>query len=102
MTERYESRGRPRYRGAVVKKALVISLVVVVMVTGLPVLMGMSGMAGCHDCGEAVVSMVCALAVLAAGMALVLLLAGARLRLGDDLSRPRRHAFLLERPPRLA
>lgn len=84
------------------KKALVISLVVIVVVTGLPVLMAMSGMAQCHDCGEAVVSMVCVLAVLAVGVAMLLLLAGVRLRPGDDSSRLRLHAFLPERPPRLA
>lgn len=84
------------------KKALVISLVVIVVMTGLPVLMSMSGIAQCHDCGDAVVSMVCVLAVLAVGVAMLLLLAGVRLRLGDDLSRLRLHTFLLERPPRLA
>lgn len=84
------------------KKALVISLVVIVMVTGLPVLMAMSGMAQCHDCGDALVSTACVLAVLAVGVAMLLLLAGVRLRLGDDSSRMRLHAFILERPPRLA
>lgn len=84
------------------KKALVVSLVVIVMVTGLPVPMGMSGMAECHECDQAFVAMGCALAVLAVGVALFVLLAGIRLRPRDDLSRLRLYAFLFERPPRLA
>jgi len=86
-----------------VRKALFITLVVVVLVTGLPVLMGaMSGMAQCQECSHAVVAMTCVLAVLAAGMALLVLLAGARLRVNDEVFRACRRLFLLERPPRLA
>lgn len=84
------------------KKALVIVLIVVVMATGLPVLMGMSGMAACADCGPAVVALGCTLAVLAAGVAVFLLLAGIHLGSPDERVPLRMHAFLLERPPRLA
>jgi len=84
-----------------VKKALVVVLVVLVVATGLPILMGMSGMAVCHDCGPALV-LSCGFAVLAAGVAFMLTLLSVRHRSRGDITRLLLHSFLLERPPRLA
>lgn len=85
------------------KKALVVLLVVVVIVTGLPVLMTMSGMASCSDCGPAVLAgSTCAVAILAAGVALLLAVFTQRLRRRAAVVRLLLHTFLLERPPRLA
>lgn len=85
------------------KKTLVVLLVVVVIVTGLPVLMTMSGMASCSDCGPAVLAgATCAVAILAAGVALLLAVFTQRLRSRTAVARLLLHTFLLERPPRLA
>ena len=85
------------------KKALLVLMVVVVVLTGLPILMGMAGMAACADCGPAVLAgATCAVAILAAGVALLLTLITQRLRSGTAVVRLQLHTFLLERPPRLA
>ncbi len=85
------------------KKALVVLLVVVVIVTGLPVLAAMAGMASCSDCGPAVLAgATCAVAILAAGVALLLAVFTQRLRNRSAVVRLLLHTFLLERPPRLA
>ena len=83
------------------KKALLILLVLVVVVTGIPLMAGMSGAAGCPDCGPAVAPL-CGAAVLAAGVALALGLLGLRLRRRPQMARLLLHSFVLERPPRLA
>ena len=83
------------------RQAPAISLVAIAPVTGLPVLMAMPGMARRHGCGQADVSVVCLLAVLAVGVAMLLLLV-VRPGRGDDRSRARWRMFLLARPPRLA
>jgi hypothetical protein len=84
------------------KKALLVASVVIVVMTGLPVLMGMGSMASCTDCGPGLPgSAPCLPAVLAAGVLLLALLAGSRVRGGSGslphwlLSRP------FERPPQL-
>ena len=82
-------------------KALVVLLVLVVVVTGLPMVMGMSAMAPCADCGPAVLA-ACAVAILAAGVAVVLALLAQRLASRRQMMRLLLHAFVLERPPRLA
>lgn len=85
------------------KKALLVLVVVVVVLTGLPILMGMAGMASCPDCGPAVLAgATCAMAILAAGVALLLALFTQRLRSRAGVIRLQLHTFLLERPPRLA
>lgn len=84
------------------KKALVVVLVVLVVATGLPILMGMSGMAMCQDCGPALVSASCGFAVLVAGVTLVLTLLSLRLRSRGEIIRLLLHSFLLDRPPQLA
>jgi hypothetical protein len=85
-----------------VRRVLFIALVVVVVETGLPVLMGMGGMAFCADCGPGVlVTMTCLATLAAAGFALPLLLAWwARGRRYREL-RSRLLPHLLERPPQL-
>lgn len=79
-------------------------LVIVVIVTGLPLLMTMSAMSVCPDCGPALLAggATCALAVLAAGAAMLLVMIGHRLLILDTDTRLRLHAFVLERPPQLA
>ena len=78
-------------------------LVVVVVLTGLPILMGMAGMASCPDCGPAVLAgATCAMAILVAGVALLLALFTRHLRSRTAVMRLQLHTFLLERPPRLA
>ncbi len=85
------------------KKALLVLLVVVVVLTGLPIPMGMAGMASCPDCGPAVlVGATCAMAILVAGVALLSALFTQRLRSGAAVIRLQLRTFLLERPPRLA
>ncbi len=84
------------------KKALFVVLVVVVLLTGLPVLVTMSGMATCPDCGQAIsAGSMCAVAALAIGAGILALLTQ-RLRRRRDVLRLLLHSFLLERPPRLA
>ena len=83
------------------KKALVVLLVVLVVMTGLPILMGMDGMAACSDCGPAILVGACVLAVLAAGAALLVFLSGVRIGIRRDALQRLLHNFLLERPPRL-
>lgn len=78
-------------------------LVLVVVVTGLPIVMGMGAMANCADCGPALpVGAACTLAVLAGGVALVLALLARRLHSRRQVMRLLLHSFGLERPPRLA
>lgn len=84
------------------KKAFVILLLVVIVFTGLPILMGMSGMAMCQDCGTAVLMASCTVAILTAGAALALLvILASLLRSRREPVRLLLHSFLLERPPRL-
>lgn len=78
-----------------------VLLVLVVVVTGLPIVMGMSAMAPCADCGPAVVA-ACTVAILAAGVAIVLALVALRLGSRRQPMRLLLRSFLLERPPRLA
>ncbi len=94
--------GGSRYPPYVVKQLLVVVLVLVILLTGIPLAMGMPA-ADCTDCDLGVLAAgVCVFAVLAAAVALVAAQVGAELR-------PRRFTFLtrltadgLERPPRLA
>jgi hypothetical protein len=85
-----------------VKKVLLVALVILVVVTGLPVLMGMGMTASCTDCGPGLPgSAPCLPAILAVGVLLVLLLAGRRV---GRWRQPLAHWLLarpFERPPRL-
>lgn len=81
------------------KKAVAILLVVIVVVTGVPLVM--AGPAMCADCDTAAMASACTFGVLlAAGLALALLMA--RLRRDRVAVETLLFAFALERPPRLA
>jgi hypothetical protein len=54
------------------KKTLLVALVVIVVLTGLPVLMGMGGMPWCTDCGPGLPGSAPCLPALLAGAVLVL------------------------------
>ena len=75
-------------------------MVVILLLVGLPVLVGMGGMAMCADCDLGVVGGVC-LAVLAAAAAVALLLLQGRVLPRSIRSRARLFTLGLERPPQL-
>lgn len=84
------------------KKALLILLVVVIVLTGIPILMGAPGMAMCSECGPAVAAGAgCMLAFIAAALAFAIALLAQRARSRGQLLQPVLLSFLLERPPRL-
>lgn len=90
--------------GIAVKRALFVVLVVVVVFTGLPLVMGMGSMSACPECGPAVLARTIdclPAAVLAVAAGFLLAFAG-RLRLRKVV--PPAHLFgrVLERPPRWA
>jgi hypothetical protein len=84
------------------RRVVIAALVVVVFVTGLPILMGMHGMAFCPECAPGLLGpMTCLAALAAAGFALPLLVSR---RAGPSRYRTLRSlllAHLLERPPQL-
>ncbi len=84
-----------------VKRLLVVALVVVVLFTGLPVVIGMSGMV-CADCDVAVLlAGACVSAVLTAAVGLGLLRRGVRLRARSAAFEGLLATTGLYRPPRL-
>ena len=83
------------------RRALFIALVIIVVVTGLPVLMSMGDMATCDFCAPGVLlPLWCMTAVVAAAVVLPALLR-ARLRLQERRLRLALVASFLERPPQL-
>ena len=92
----------PRTVDAVVawKKALAVSLVVLVVLIGVPVLMPGMGSAMCPDCPDALTGG-CTSAVLLSAMVLMALLLALLPRPRRDRWRVELFAFALERPPRL-
>ena len=86
---------------AVVKKALVLVVVILVILIGLPVLMPGMGGVHCNECGPATLSSMC-VAVLAATIFAAMFTTGWRRRFGVVVRRGRVVAFLLERPPQVA
>ena len=91
--------GTNGYHRLDVKKALAILVVVIVVVTGVPLVM--AGPMMCADCDAGAMAATCAFGILvAAGFALALLVS--RLRRQRNAIEPRLFAFTLERPPRLA
>lgn len=77
-------------------------LVVVIVLTGLPILMGMAGMAPCPDCGPTMLAGANRAMTMPAALALLLALSMQRLRSRAGVMRFQLHPFLPERPPRLA
>jgi len=85
-----------------VKKALIVGLIVLVVVTGIPIIVGMPNMAICQDCGSAALfGQGCGLAVLAVG-AILMAMRRRRLAHCDQSVHFEFHRFALERPPQLA
>lgn len=81
------------------RRALFIAVVILVLVTGLPVLMSMGDMAACDYCGPGVLlPLMCLVALAAPAMRLPELLR-ARLRLGRRSLRLALFANPFERPP---
>lgn len=83
------------------KKAIVISLVLVMLVTGVPILMGMSGMGTCAECGPAVLLASCAAAILVGGVLLLQSRPALRMRFNLALLPGPYYGQALERPPQL-
>ncbi len=84
------------------KRLLVVALVVVVMLTGIPVVMGMPLMA-CADCDLATIAATsCILAVLTAMVAIALTLLALRVSVRPALLEGLISSSGLDRPPRLA
>ena len=84
-----------------VRRALFITLVVIVVVTGLPVLMSMGDMATCDFCAPGVLLPLMCLAALVAPAAVLPALLRAPLRLQERLLRLALIARSFERPPQL-
>jgi hypothetical protein len=84
-----------------VRRALLIAVVVLVLVTGLPVLMSMGDMAACDYCGPGVLLAGMCLVALAAAAVAVPELLRARFRLLGRSMRLALFATLFERPPQL-
>lgn len=90
--------------GRTVKRVVFALLVVVVVVTGLPLAMGMGTMVSCPECGPAVLARAAdclPVAVLPVLGGLALAFVG-RLRLAERRPPALLFATLLERPPRRA
>ena len=84
-----------------VRRGLFIALVVIVLVTGLPVLMGMGHAAGCDFCGPGVlVPLLCLVALAGTAVALPELLRR-ELRLQQPRLRLAVFGTVFERPPQL-
>jgi hypothetical protein len=88
----------------VVKRGLLILIVLLVVVTGLPILMGPGAMAACPECGPTVLvsAAACLLALTVTSAWALALLLVTSLRLRHDRLPAWVFARLLERPPRLA
>lgn len=84
------------------RRGIVIVLVVIVLLTGLPVLVSMAGMDACPECGLGILLAVSCLVALAATAVVMAVptLAG-HLRMVDLRLRPSLFTRLLERPPQL-
>lgn len=84
------------------KYVLVVALVVFVVLTGLPVLMGTGIMAGCSDCGPATSSHAPGCMVVLAAVGLVVVTMVRRLRPDASALPLLLRAASLDRPPRFA
>ncbi len=82
------------------KKAFLVLLILAIVVTGVPLVVGAMGMAKCHDCGPAVAGPTgCAAVLLTAAFAITLLMALCRQRQLAIAQLLR--ASALDPPPRL-
>ena len=83
------------------RRALFIAVVILVLVTGLPVLMGMGDMAACDYCGPGVLLPLTCLIAVAASAVLLPELLRTRLRLYRRAFRLVLFAGVFQRPPKL-
>lgn len=83
------------------RRALFITVVIIVVVTGLPVLMSMGDMAACDFCGPGVLLPLMCLAALAAAAVVLPALLRGPLRLQERRLRLALVVSFLERPPQL-
>lgn len=81
---------------------MVVVLVVLVLVTGLPVVMGMDGMAFCRACGPFVLGGMVCLGILAGFASVFAAVLRSPVRPRRRPLRSRLLAHLIERPPQLA
>lgn len=84
-----------------VKRFVLIALVVIIVLTGVPLLMAMPGMADCADCGIGMLVTSTCLAVLVALTSLQIALAAARWKAAVLEIQGLLAACRLDRPPRL-
>jgi hypothetical protein len=83
------------------RRLLLVAVVMVLVLTGLPLLVGMGGMATCPNCPPALPAIGQCLAVLAGAAVVLALLLSGRLRSRSHWHRSRLYARLVERPPQL-
>jgi hypothetical protein len=83
------------------KRLLVVALVMVLVLTGIPLLVGMAGMQGCANCPPALLAAGQCLGVLAGAAAAFALLISGRLRSRSSRLRPWLFALPFDRPPQL-
>lgn len=83
------------------KRLLLVAVVMILVLTGLPLLMGMGGMVACSNCPPALPASGQCLGVLAAAAVVLALLLSGRLRSRSNWLRPWLYARLFERPPQL-
>lgn len=83
------------------KRLLIVAVVMVLVLTGLPLLVGMGGMATCPNCPPALLAIGQCLAVLAGTAVVLALLLSGRLRSRSHWHRPWLYARVFERPPQL-
>lgn len=78
-----------------------MALVVIVLVTGLPLLMSVGGMSTCADCGTGLLLAMTCVAVLTGAVVLLPALLRSRLRRRDRSLRLALFAAVFDRPPQL-
>ena len=89
------------FQSSGVRKALLVALVILVLLTGIPVLVGGSSMASCPDCGPVTIPCAVPCGVLPTAVVAVVVLA-----FGMAMAWPRRRwglelAWSIDPPPRL-
>jgi hypothetical protein len=83
------------------RRLLLVAVVMILVVAGLPLLVGMAGMVTCPQCPPALPAFGQCLAVLAGAAVVLALLLSGRLRSPSNWLRPWLYARLFERPPQL-
>lgn len=100
LRRRVKDRRCIRYDIPRMKRAVVVVLVVIVLMTGLPVLMNMGGMTLCSECAPGLIGPLLCLAGLAAASSLFAVrLVMRRFTVRERTARSRLLPYLFERPP---